>query len=246
MKSSEFVGKFKSKYLWGNLAAMALVVILLCMGLKYGLKLYTHHGESIAIPDIRNKQLNDAERILDNLGLQVVVTDTGYVKTLPPKTVLAQTPGAGEHVKSGHIVYLTINASHSPTIALPDVIDNSSLREAMAKLTAMGFKLGEPKYIPGERDWVYGILVHGKNVATGDRISIEDLLVILAGNGERDSSEDVDYVGPAYSNFEEDNGDVDEFQEITGTEEQPTTVPSESKKGEKEQEQKTDKKSNQK
>ena len=223
MKSSEFVGKFKSRYLWGNLAAMALVVILLCMGLKYGLKLYTHHGESIAIPDIRNKQLNDAERILDNLGLQVVVTDTGYVKTLPPKTVLAQTPGAGEHVKSGHIVYLTINASHSPTIALPDVIDNSSLREAMAKLTAMGVKLGEPKYIPGE-----------------------DLLVILAGNGERDSSEDVDYVGPAYSNFEEDNGDVDEFQEITGTEEQPTTVPSESKKGEKEQEQKTDKKSNQK
>ena len=103
MKSSEFVGKFKSKYLWGNLAAMALVVILLCMGLKYGLKLYTHHGESIAIPDIRNKQLNDAERILDNLGLQVVVTDTGYVKTLPPKTVLAQTPGAGEHVENRNI-----------------------------------------------------------------------------------------------------------------------------------------------
>ena len=61
---------------------MALVVILLCMGLKYGLKLYTHHGESIAIPDIRNKQLNDAERILDNLGLQVVVTDTGVCENV--------------------------------------------------------------------------------------------------------------------------------------------------------------------
>ena len=34
----------------------------------------------------------------------------------------------------------------------------------MAKLTAMGFKLGAPEYIPGEEDWVYGILVKGKHV----------------------------------------------------------------------------------
>ena len=234
MEASEFIAKFKSKYLWGNLGAMALVVVLLCVGLKFGLEKYTHHGESIAIPNIKHKRLHDAERILGDLKLRIVVTDTGYVKTLPPDCILEQTPEAGEHVKSGHVVYVTINASRSPTITLPDVIDNSSLREAMAKLTAMGFKLGKPKYIPGEKDWVYGILVHGKNVTTGNKISIEDSLVIVVGNGSRDTTEDVDYVDPEYPDYEESNGDVDEFQEVTGTEEQPVAVPSEIKKGEKE------------
>lgn len=43
MTSSEFINKFKSKYLWGNLAAMALVVVLLCVGVRFGIDFYTHH-----------------------------------------------------------------------------------------------------------------------------------------------------------------------------------------------------------
>ena len=37
MKTSEFFGKFKSGYLWGNLLAMAVVVVLLIVGVKYAL-----------------------------------------------------------------------------------------------------------------------------------------------------------------------------------------------------------------
>ena len=79
MTSSEFINKFKSKYLWGNLAAMVLVVVLLCVGVRYGIDLYTHHGEAISIPDVRHKSFADAERILKDAGLPVVVSDTGYV-----------------------------------------------------------------------------------------------------------------------------------------------------------------------
>jgi len=164
MKSSEFVSKFKSWYLWKNLIAVAVVVVLLCLGAKFGLDIYTHHGEAIAIPDLKHTQLADAKHILSNLGLEVQVVDTGYKKTLPPDCILEQSPAPGERVKSGHIIYVTINSPHSPTITLPDIIDNCSLREAMAKLTAMGFKLGTPQYIPGEKDWVYGILVKGRHV----------------------------------------------------------------------------------
>lgn len=121
--------------------AMVLVVALLCVGVKYGIDLYTHHGESIAIPDIRHKSFEDAQRILDDAGLEIEVTNTGFVRNLPPDCILEQSPAPGERVKSGHVIYVTINAGHTPTITIPDVIDNSSLREAMAKLTAMGFKL---------------------------------------------------------------------------------------------------------
>ena len=79
MTSSEFFNKFKSKYLWGNLFAMAIVVVLLCVGVKFGIDIYTHHGEAIPIPDIRHKNFADAERILADAGLQIEVSDTGFV-----------------------------------------------------------------------------------------------------------------------------------------------------------------------
>ncbi|MCR5131728.1 MAG: PASTA domain-containing protein [Prevotella sp.] len=213
MTTSEFFGKFKSGYLWGNLLAMAAVVALLVLGVKYGLKAYTHHGESLVVPSVKHKAYKDAERILDDLGLVVVVSDTGYVKTLPPNVVLEQSIESGEHVKSGRIIYLTVNASKTPTITLPDIIDNSSLREAMAKLSSMGFKLGMPQFIPGERDWVYAVLVNGKNVATGDKISVEDSLIIQVGNGMRDANDSVNYIDPIYPE-EEESDEFDEFETV--------------------------------
>lgn len=205
---------------------MAVVIALVCLGIRYGLDFYTHHGEAIAIPNVKHKSFKEAQEILQQAGLKAVVSDTGYIKTLPPDCVLEQTPAAGEKVKSGRIIYITINASQSPTITLPDVIDNSSLREAMAKLSAMGFKVGMPQFIPGEKDWVYGILVRGKHVVTGDKISIEDSVIIQAGNGMRDASDSVNYIDPVYPEYEEtDNDETDGFEEVTGPVEETPAQP---------------------
>ena len=73
--------------LWLNLVAMAVVVVLLCFGVKYGIDFYTHHGEKISVPDVKNKSFTDAEKILDDRDLEIVVSDTGYVKTLPPDCI---------------------------------------------------------------------------------------------------------------------------------------------------------------
>ena len=35
----------------------------------------------------------------------------------------------------------------APKVAIPDIMDNSSLRQAEAKLRALGFKITEPEYI---------------------------------------------------------------------------------------------------
>ena len=197
---------------------MTMVVVLLCTAVKYGIDIYTHHGEAIPIPNILHKSYADAEHILDDADLKMVVTDTGYVKNLPPDCILEQSPAPGVKVKAGHVIYVTINSDHSPTITIPDVIDNSSLREAIAKLSAMGFKLGPPQYIPGEADWVYGILVRGKHVVAGDKVSVEETLIIQVGNGQRSASDSVDYIDPASPINEENSGDLDDFEEVTGPE----------------------------
>ena len=120
MKSSEFIGKFKSRYLWLNILGMIAVVLICIFGLKYGLSIYTHHGEAITVPHLKFKSYQEAEAQLKRLGLELQVVDTGYIKTLPADCILEQIPKGGERVKSGRIIYLTINSSKSPTITLPD------------------------------------------------------------------------------------------------------------------------------
>lgn len=57
MKTKDFFGKIFSLKLWANLFAMLLVVVLLCWGVKFGIDIYTHHGEKIKIPDVRRMLL---------------------------------------------------------------------------------------------------------------------------------------------------------------------------------------------
>ena len=188
---------------------------------------YTHHGETITVPDVRKQPCEGSIDMLEDMGFIVEVNDTGYVKNLPPGTILTQLPLPGTVVKSGRTIYLTINATDSPTLTLPDVIDNSSWREAEARLKTLGFKVGPPQYVFGEKDWVYGILVNGRNVTTGQKISVESTLIVQVGNGHRDASDSVYVTDRQVDPFEEiyedvsvdeggsgDSGEKDDFEVI--------------------------------
>lgn len=213
MDSKVFVRKIFSRYLIINLLAMVAVVVLLCVGVGFGLDLYTHHGEGIEVPKIEGMSYQKARLLLEEKGLVIQVSDSGYNKTLPADCILAQMPGNGQKVKEGHVVYVTVNSPSSPTFAIPDVVDNSSVREAEAKLTAMGFRLDPHQYVAGEKDWVYGIVCRGRRVSNGDRIPIDYPLTLMVGKGMIDDTEDIDYVDNDYSAGE--NEEIDEFTEVT-------------------------------
>src|SRR5574344_2189074 len=206
MTSVEFISKFKSSYLWGNILAMFAVVICLAIGVKFGLDFYTHHGEGIVVPNVKGATYDQAVQILEERGLKVEVNDSGYNRRLPADCILEQTPSRGCIVKSGHTIYVTVNSPHSPMLTVPDLIDNSSLREAQAKLTSMGFSLLEPEYVRGEKDWVYGIKSRGRSLYKGDVVSVEIPLLLQVGDGKFDeSSDDVNVM---------DQGTTDDFQEV--------------------------------
>ena len=52
-------------------------------------------------------------------------------------------------------------------------------------MVSMGFKITEPEYIPGERDWIYGIKVNGRSVKAGDRVPIDAKIMVQVGDGTR-------------------------------------------------------------
>ena len=130
MNTKEFFGKFCSKFLIGNLLAMFLVVIALMFGMHYGLSWYTHHGEGIQVPNLEKKSYADARMMIEELKLNIIVSDSGYNKRLPADCVLAQNPGPGTSVKEGHTIYVTVNSPSSPSFPIPDLADNSSYHEA--------------------------------------------------------------------------------------------------------------------
>lgn len=207
MQTRTFIRKLCSRYIWLNLVLMAALMMLLVLLLGWAAAVYTHHGEEISVPDICNKKFPDAENLLEAAGLTIVVSDTSYNRHLPPDCILQQSPDPGQKVKSGRVVYVTINASTKPTLVMPDIVDNSSLREAMAKLRILGFKVGEPQYVAGEKDWVYGAISRGQRLSTGDKVSIDAMVTLLVGNGMVGDDADLEVTDP-------DMEPVDEGEEV--------------------------------
>jgi hypothetical protein len=214
MTTKEFFGKIFSRYLLLHFLAMAVFVVLVGLGVKFGLEYYTHHGEGIEVPLVKGQTYNKAHQVLDELGLVIMVSDSGYNKEFPADYILAQSPNQGMKVKRGHVIYVTVNSPSSPTFAIPDIVDNSSVREAEAKLMAMGFRLLPPQKVPGEKDWVYGILCRGRRVSNGDRIPIEHPLTLLVGSGTVSESDEFEYVDATSSNTGIGDDEIDEFEEV--------------------------------
>ena len=184
MTIKEFFSFKTNKYFWLNLIAMVAVVILLLFGVLKWLDVYTRHGEAVVVPDVKGMTVGEAEMLLRNHALVCVVSDSNYVKNKPAGSILELNPSAGQKVKEGRTIYLTINTLDAPLRLVPDVADNSSVRQAQAKILAAGFKLSESELISGEKDWVYGVKYKGRQLNMGDKVPVGATLTLLVGDGE--------------------------------------------------------------
>lgn len=178
----EFFSWKGNRFFWLHIAAMLVVLIGGIWGTLTWLDVYTHHGQSHIVPDVKSQHIAQAQALLESKQMKVVVIDSNFVKGLPAGTVLEQTPAGGARVKENRTIYLTINTLEVPKVKLPDLIDNSSVRQAAAKLKAMGFKLTEPELVAGEQDWVYGIKYKGRQLHSGESVPHEARLTLCIGS----------------------------------------------------------------
>lgn len=194
MNLSDFRKKITAPILWGNLLAMVIVTVVICFCVWRFMDDYTHHGERIVVPDVRGQFKASAVYELERLALDAVVADSGYNRSLPPGTILDQSPAPGSEVKSGRSIFLTINSASSPTLVMPDIADNCSLREAEARLKGLGFKIGEVEYVPGDKDWVIAVKCHGMHVMMGDRVPAGSMITLVVGSGTEEDNADNDSI----------------------------------------------------
>lgn len=183
MTVKEFFSLKTNKYFWFNIIAMVVVMVLMVFGVLKWLDVYTRHGHAVVVPNVEGMTVDEAAKMFRDHRLECVVSDSTYVKNKPAGIVLDVNPVAGQKVKEGRIIYLTINTLSIPLRVVPDVADNSSLRQAQAKVLAAGFKLNEVEEIVGEKDWVYGVKYQGRLLETGDKVPLGAALTLMVGNG---------------------------------------------------------------
>lgn len=184
----DFFSYKKNRPFWRNVVGMMLCVVLLLLCLKWWIGWYTHHGEVRQVPDVLNKSFTEAKDILKREDFKIVIADSSYMPDLPEGTVLEQTPKGLAKVKIGRTIYLVVSSTQVPLVRLPEIIDNTSLRQAEAKLRAMGFQIDSTEYVAGESEWVYGVKWKGQSMKNGDKLPFKALLTIVAGSVEiRDS-----------------------------------------------------------
>ena len=69
---------------------------------------------------------------------------------------------------------------------IPDIIDNCSLREAVARLRAAGFNLTSHVEVPGEKDWVYSLMLGKDTLSNGMQIPVGSTVTLFIGSGENE------------------------------------------------------------
>lgn len=197
-----FTGKSGAIF-WINVALAIALLVCIPVILFNTLDAYTHHGEKVSVPSVEGMKYYEAEALLDQNGFVAVIADSTYKKSAKPGAVLDQTPKAGSLIKQGRIVYLTVNLNGEPLVKMPDLVDNSSFREAEITLKALGFKLTAPTYVEGvEKDRVLKIKQGKRDVKAGEMISKERALTLFIGAGEIE--EDSLYFDDGSEDFEID------------------------------------------
>ncbi len=172
----------KSKDFIKHLSIAILIIACVLFLVFKWLNIYTRHGETVSIPDLKGLDITEAMEVLEEQGFRYVV-DSIYTDKADAGTVYEQEPEANALVKENRTIYLTIVSSDAPSVKLPDLID-VSLREAKAILESYGIQVGQLIYKPDlAQNAVLAVEHKGKTLNKGDLLKKGDVVNLVLGDG---------------------------------------------------------------
>lgn len=170
-------------YILKNILIAGGIILGLVLAALLFIQLYTNHGESEKVPNLRGTTLEEARLMLDRHNLKGEIIDSVYLKDKKLGTVIEQNPVPGSIVKPGRPIYLIINSKSVRKITLPDVRD-VSLRQAEAMIKSLGVNIATVQYASSEyKDLVLDIKYKGQTLLPGSKIPEGSSVVLIAGDG---------------------------------------------------------------
>jgi beta-lactam-binding protein with PASTA domain len=172
-----------------NLAVAVGSILLLGLLFFLSLGVITKHGDTLVVPDVYKKNIQEATMILEKAGFSVDVRDSIYIDSIPALAVWEQTPEKGATVKVGRTIYLTVNKVVPPMVAMPD-LEGFTFRSAEMMLHALRLNVGDTIYKPDfATNTVLQQLLNGKPLKAGKMIpeGSNITLVLSSGTGNTEN-----------------------------------------------------------
>ena len=195
--------KQTEKTIFGNHLLKNLVIIIACAVLLILLALlllnmYTRHGQNVVVPTLEGLQMKEAGTILRAKGLHAEIVDSIYRRDAVPGAIIDQTPKAGNKVKKGRSIYITIYSRTPQQVSVPGLVDYST-RQAVALLNSLGFTQLTMEKIPAEYSGlVVAVKYRGKTLSPEEKIPAGSPLTLVITSGIHTDSLSVDdeYIVP--------------------------------------------------
>lgn len=175
----------KSKTFLKQLILALVAFLIFAVAVVQWLKFSTNHNQKIEVPNLEKMSLNEAEIVLQNIDLNLEVIDSAsFNPEYPAKSVIEQSPEAGQFVKENRKIYLTLNPSRYPNIEMPDLYGKTK-RQALSQLLAIGFRVDTSAVYVKDiaKDVVRGLLLNGNLIKTGDKIPKNSMIKLKLGDG---------------------------------------------------------------
>lgn len=174
-----------------SIVLMLLAGVILSWLCLIFLNIWTHHGATATVPDIKNMTYAQAERVLDDSDLGIEISDSIYDTAIAPGTVIETWPRAGSVVKKGRAVYVTIVAFAPKNVTITMPIAGVSSRQAISYLNGIGVSNLRFVSVPSQYpDLVERATVGGKPIGVGSVIPVDATVVLEVGTIPEDAPVD--------------------------------------------------------
>ena len=141
------------------LSNIGMIVIFSIVAEYLVMPAYTRQNQNRIMVDIKNRNIDDALKILKSENYRYEVSDTLYTNKFQLGTIVDQYPKPNTRVKSGRTVRLKISQPEK-SVAIPNLIGQSR-RSAELELNQMGLLIDtvyteyNPEYPNGTIAWQY-------------------------------------------------------------------------------------------
>ncbi|MCB0685352.1 MAG: PASTA domain-containing protein [Saprospiraceae bacterium] len=159
--------------LWRNLGLVALFLISVLLTVMLFLRWYTHHGQSLMLPDYTGQSVDLAMKDAKKKSFQIKVVDSVFLVGKEGGIIIDQNPKAESEVKQKRKIYVTITkdaADKIPLGRLPVLYGKSYDRKQ--KELKQGFEINTKivgrKYDAGAPDHILEVIYKGQTVVSSD------------------------------------------------------------------------------
>ncbi len=168
-----------SKLFFRHLGLALAILLILVLAVLVWLRIYTHHGKTIMVPDLAGLTLDEVGDVTSSRTLRFEIVDSVFSSEMPRGTVVKQNPKASSRVKKNRNIFLTMNAVNPEMVTMPKLV-GLSIRQARLALQNAGLKLGNITYKPDyavdnvlQQFHLDSVINEGTEIRKGEVIDLE-------------------------------------------------------------------------